>query len=114
MSKNEIPTSFAIHRRRAPRRCSASGFHVLCPQSRVLRLIRQLGDDLAACFRLIEQLLQKRPAPATTRPRAKAIGKLPHALRFLDSQVVHHLALRDMKAKAQFVVGLHDVVNFLG
>ena len=74
-----------------------------------LGVIRRFGEFSgrirAAGF---EHFLEERPAPAATCPRAEAIGELRGTLRAFESQEVGDLALRDVKTKAEFVVGFHE------
>jgi hypothetical protein len=56
----------------------------------------------------LEQPLQKRSAPAASCPGAKAVGQLPNSPRLLEAKVILDLSLRNVKAKAKFVVWLHD------
>jgi hypothetical protein len=60
-----------------------------------------------------KQFFQEGTTPTTTGAGSKAFAQLCHSLRFFDANEVHHLALGDMKAKAQFVVGLHRVAIFI-
>jgi hypothetical protein len=60
-------------------------------------------------LRLVEQLLQKRAAPPTTRSRAKTLGELAGPLGFFHPQEIHHFPPGDVKAKAKLVVEIHGV-----
>ena len=56
---------------------------------------------------LLEKLLQKWNAPATTRTGAPALRKLTGDPRFLDAQVVEQLPLRDVKAITDLGIEIH-------
>jgi hypothetical protein len=56
---------------------------------------------------LVKQSLQERTTPPTARSRSTTVTQLAHAARLFDSQVIEHLALRDVKTEAKFVVQLH-------
>ena len=63
-----------------------------------------------AVARLIEQMRQVFPAPATTRAGAVALAQLAGTARLFNPQPVDHLTLADVKTEAEFVVEVHKVI----
>jgi hypothetical protein len=99
--------SGAAHRRSPRRRRSAARSNVVGSSTRVVGRRRQIGP--ASNFELsgVKQPLQKRPAPSTTRPRAKALRQLPNPPWLLNSDEVLNLPPGDVEAQAEFVVRIH-------
>jgi hypothetical protein len=62
----------------------------------------------AARTGLVEQTLEKRPAPTAAGPSAEAFAQLAYTPRTLDPQEVDHLPLGHMKTEAQLIVELQD------
>lgn len=77
------------------------------PQTSVLCGGGQIGFDLPILGGLVEQFLQKRPAPAAAGTRAKTFAQLAYAPGPLHSNKIHYLPPRDVKAKAKFFVHFH-------
>src|SRR5690349_10822649 len=107
MKCSDSERSFFRHRCRSRWRLGPRFANVLRTEPRVILGRRQTLGDLAAGDGLIEQLLQKRPAPAAAGPRAEAFTELRSPLGLLDANKVDHLALGDVKAEAELVVQFH-------
>jgi hypothetical protein len=101
-------------RRCTGRRHSAARPHVRRTAARILGAcgIARVGG--VALDHLAKQSLEVGPAPTTASAGAEAVAKLPGPFRPLDAQKVHDLALRDMKAEANFVVEVHSVIVLRG
>ena len=61
---------------------------------------------------VIENGPQKRSAPTTARARAETVRQLSWHSRLLNPNVINHLPLRDVQAKAEFVVQFHGFGSF--
>src|SRR5262245_61205204 len=67
-----------------------------------------LGGRLSVLMGSFEEFFQIRAAPAAAGARAKALAHLAGAPWSFDLQKVEHFPLRDVKAKAEFVVEVHS------
>ena len=88
----------------ARRRCAAPFVDVAAAELGVFGGGGKVFGRLAAGDRLLEQLLQKRPAPAAAGPRAETVAELRGPFRLLHAEVVDHLPLGDVKAETEFFI----------
>jgi len=71
-----------------------------------------LGRDLVFArgltkLRLLEVTLEKRNTPPATCARASALADLTRPLRAIESNVIQHLALRNVETVADFIIDIH-------
>lgn len=78
--------------------CVFFGIHINC--------------SFVAGSRGIEQFSQERNAPAAACSGPPAFTDFTGNTRFVDANEVHNFSLTDMKTVAEFVVGLHDRLQF--
>lgn len=66
---------------------------------------------LGAGVILFQQTLQERTAPAASGSGSVALGKLAGQFGLFDANELNDFPLRDVKAEADFIVVIHDVMS---